>query len=125
MKLLLDTHTLLWWLQNDNKLSKNARELVGMAENQVFVSLASLWEITLKVSLGRLDFPVHAMANQLEVNAFEPLTIDLPHLVELSQLPMLHNDPFDRMLIAQARAENLLLITKDGEISRYPVKCRW
>src|SRR5271163_1842140 len=99
MKLLLDTHLLLWWLAKSPSLSRQARELVSATENAVFVSTVSLWEIWLKQSLGKLRLP-SSFEDKLAAESFETLTLTAPHARRVALLPWHHRDPFDRMLVA-------------------------
>ncbi len=120
MNLLLDTHALLWWLDDNPTLSKKAREAISDGGNMVFVSAAVIWEIRIKQALGKLEIPSdfrEALNNQ----AFEmlPITADHAHLIE--ELPPYHRDPFDRMLIAQAKFEGLTLVTRDKNFIKYNV----
>lgn len=118
MRVLLDTHLLLWWLAASPSLPEQARALIGAPENSVFVSAVSLWEIWLKESLGKLRLPVD-FEERLAEGSFEslPLTGKQARLVAL--LPWHHRDPFDRMLVAQAQAENLILATADEVVAAY------
>jgi PIN domain nuclease of toxin-antitoxin system len=128
MKVLLDTHAFLWWITDDGQLSTLAREAIGASENHVFVSAASAWEIFTKSRIGRLPLPQPVdgfIARHLEENAFQPLSITMRHTFELETLPDLHRDPFDRMLIAQALAEEMSLVTGDQAIRAYPVSTIW
>jgi PIN domain nuclease of toxin-antitoxin system len=118
VKLLLDTPVLLWWLGNDPSLSGPARELISDPENAVFVSAVSLWEIRLKQSLGKLRLPAD-FEDRLEEEPFESLPLMAGHTRELVLLPWHHRDPFDRMLIAQARAAGLRLVTRDAVVAKY------
>jgi PIN domain nuclease of toxin-antitoxin system len=118
LRILLDTHLLLWWLGNAPDLSEPARALISEPENTVFVSAVSLWEIWLKESLGKLRLPADfeaRMANE----PFESLHMSATHARQVALLPWHHRDPFDRMLVAQARAENLTLLTADDRVTRY------
>ena len=128
MKLLLDTQAFLWWLSDDPRLGKKARRQIADCKNEIFLSVASLWELTIKVSLGRFDvtgdFEVWVLA-QLARNRFEILPIQLAHVLALSRLPSHHKDPFDRILIAQAIGEAMPLLTVDADIARYPVEILW
>jgi len=112
MRLLLDTHLLLWWLGNNPSLTDQARELIGNPENTVFVSAVSLWEIWLKQSLGKLGLPSDFDA-KLAGESFESLPLMAHHTREVALLPWHHRYPFDRMLIAQARAADLRFLTAD------------
>lgn len=120
MRVLLDSHVLLWALGSERSLNAEARNAVASPENLVFVSIASLWEIKIKESLGKLRLP-RAFYKSLQPAGFEILLVDLAHVEALDKLPMHHRDPFDRMLIAQAKAEQMLLITRDAEFKRYKV----
>ena len=120
MKLLLDTHTLLWAVSAENSLAPQAQKEITAEENIVFVSLASLWEIRIKESLGKIKLPPNFYAG-LQPAGFELLPISLGHVDALGKLPHHHRDPFDRMLVAQAKCEQLLLVTRDEEIKKYDV----
>jgi PIN domain nuclease of toxin-antitoxin system len=119
MKLLLDTHILLWWLNDDEKLPKKAHQLISHADNDIYVSHISLWEIQIKVMTGKLHADLKAIIEQLPVNDFLELSSHVNHFIALSQLPSYHQDPFDRMLIAQAISEPLHLLTHDKNVSLY------
>jgi PIN domain nuclease of toxin-antitoxin system len=128
MRVLLDTHALLWWIQDDDRLSAAARTAISSAGNRVFVSAASMWEIVTKAKLGRLRLhePIHHfVSTQFEANEFEALPITVRHTFELEKLPDLHRDPFDRMLIAQAIAEDMPLVSGDRAVQVYPVGTIW
>lgn len=120
MNLLLDTHALLWWLADDPKLSKEAREALSEGENMVAVSAASAWEISIKRNLGKLKAPLNLEA-EIVSNGFETLPITLSDGLAAGSLSRHHEDPFDRMLIAQAKARGLTVITRDPRFSRYGV----
>jgi len=119
MKVLLDTHAFLWWLGDDPKLSPAAREAIRNPDALVHVSAASIWEIAIKVTLGRLDVQDSDCAAEIEANGFVDLAITARHAQTAGALPRHHDDPFDRMLIAQAQLENLVLITHDRRLRRY------
>jgi len=121
MRLLLDTHVLLWALVDDPRLSPRARGLIEDPEHEVWVSAVSLWEIAIKHALGRGDMPVDAPTALAlcEEAGYSMLSIEPSHAVELSGLPVLHADPFDRMLIAQAFHEPMRLMTHDGQVAKY------
>jgi len=119
MKVLLDTHAFLWWLGDDPKLSPAAREAIRNPDALVHVSAASIWEIAIKVTLGRLDVQDSDCAAEIEANGFVELAITARHAQTAGALPRHHDDPFDRMLIAQAQLENLVLITHDRRLRRY------
>ena len=120
MNLLLDTHALLWWLDDNPTLSKKAREAISDGGNMVFVSAAVIWEIRIKQALGKLEIRSdfrEALNNQ----AFEMLAITADHAHLIEELPPYHRDPFDRMLIAQAKFEGLTLVTRDKNFIKYNV----
>ncbi|AUD00456.1 type II toxin-antitoxin system VapC family toxin [Spirosoma pollinicola] len=127
MRLLLDTHTLLWFYSGDEALSNNLRETIKSPANACFISIASLWEITIKVSLGKLELntSILELFDFLERNQFWVLPIEFNHLVELQRLPNHHRDPFDRLIIAQALAENLAVATRDSFFSQYGLTITW
>ncbi len=128
MRLLIDTHVLLWFVDNDPQLSKRASALISDPSNDVLVSMASLWEMAIKFSGGKLklqpDFAGFVSAH-LAANDFEILPIETLHLAEVAHLPFHHRDPFDRLLIAQSRAENIPLISADVAFDAYGIKRLW
>lgn len=119
MRLLLDTHALLWWLA-DRELSKTVRAAIADPANEVAVSAASAWEISIKQAIGKLSAP-DDLAEQLEAGDFEPLPIRIDHAVLAGALPRYHDDPFDRMLLAQAKIEALTIVTRDKRFADYDV----
>ena len=121
MNLLLDTHLLLWAASAPERLSAKARGLLLAADNQLLFSSASLWEITIKRSLGRADFNVdpRRLWRMLLVNGYRELPITCEHTIAVNNLAPLHKDPFDRILVAQARVEGLLLLTVDKAVAKY------
>lgn len=121
MKYLLDTHVLLWWLSDDPTLSPEAKKIIADGLNSIFVSPAVVWEIVIKKKLGKLDAP-DDLLERIKSNRFFPISITLEHAQEIRELPSLHEDPFDRILIAQARVEALILITRDKMIKKYEVE---
>ncbi len=128
MKLLLDTHALLWWLEDDPRLSKWARAAMGPAGDRVIVSAASAWECAVKVPTGKLPQAAPLLANFrtiLSREGFDLIDISLEHILAAGALPRFHGDPFDRMLVAQALAEGIALVSKDTELDRYGVKRLW
>jgi len=128
MKLLLDTHTFIWWSGAPDKLSPKALALCQDASNRVLLSVTSVWEMQIKHQLGklRLDLPLgDLISEQREINRIEVLPITLPHVLVLESLPSHHKDPFDRLLIAQANSEGAVLVTKDPAFEEYPVKLIW
>jgi PIN domain nuclease of toxin-antitoxin system len=128
VRLLLDTHALLWWLAGDERLSEGARAAVADAANEVYVSAASAWEVTTKHRLGKLpgagplavDF-----AREVTRQGFVPLPITLPHGQDAGALPGPHRDPFDRMLVAQARREHMALVSNETAFDGYGVARLW
>ncbi len=128
MRLLLDTHAFLWWIADDPRLSPRAAALIADGANQVHVSAASAWEVVVKTALGRVEVPEPVdrfLTAQLEANAFLPLPIHFRHALGLTALPDVHRDPFDRILAAQAIAEDLTLVSGDKMLRRYPVQVEW
>ena len=121
MNLLLDTHILLWWLAADPYLPTAAGEAIASTDNVVVVSAASAWEVAIKKAVGRLDAP-DDLLDALDANNFDTLPITVAHAVAAGGLPTHHSDPFDRMLIAQARAEHLVLVSVDTRFRRYDVE---
>jgi PIN domain nuclease of toxin-antitoxin system len=121
VRLLLDTHALIWALAEPARLSPEARDALGEPAHAVFVSAASAWEIAIKASLGRLDFPLAAWERALAEAGFAELPVRGPHAIAAGSLPRHHADPFDRMLIAQARHEGLTLVTRDAAFAAYGV----
>ncbi len=123
---LIDTHALLWYLRDSSELSEKAHEIIDN-EEQIFTSIASLWEIAIKHSIGKLDLElsitqIEELCKQKDISI---LPIASKHLDELKKLPNHHNDPFDRLIICQARTENLTIITRDTIIPKYSVKTLW
>ncbi len=128
MRLLLDTHALLWWDDDLKKLSDAARSALEDEANTVFISVVNAWEIQIKVQLGKpgLTRPLpEIIQTQRLTNGFELLPIELPHILALDGLSLHHRDPFDRLLIAQARHEQLTLVSRDPRFAAYPVKVLW
>lgn len=121
MEYLLDTHTFLWFINGDVQLSKNAREAIGNPDAIKYISIASFWEIAIKVNLGKLilEMPYSDLRQQVTDNGFEILPITFSHTAELISLDLHHRDPFDRIIIAQALSERLILISKDGNFEKY------
>jgi len=117
---LIDTHVLLWWLADDPVLTKTARNFIGNEENLIFVSAASVWEIIIKKAIGKLEAP-DDIDLILKENNFKELPMTLTHVMMIANLPNHHHDPFDRMLIAQAKCERMTLITADAKLALYDV----
>ena len=118
MRLLLDTHLLLWWLADEMRIPEKHREIIRDGKNQVLVSTASAWEVAIKQRLGKLRAPAD-LKSQLKAARFELLNITIDHALAVGELPDHHSDPFDRMLIAQARIEGLTLVTEDPKFRSY------
>ena len=128
MRLVLDTHSLLWFIMGNDRLSRKARTTIEDLDNQVLVSVGSLWEIAIKVNIGKLTFlrsyeeffPVELQKNEIEV-----LPIRHKDLAVLANLPLHHRDPFDRLIIAQAISEDIAIVTKDSAFQGYAVQIIW
>ena len=128
MRLLLDTHALLWWLDGDRRLSRGARTSIAHPDNIVIVSAASAWEITTKERLGKLPGAAAVAADvaaAVTSQTFEPLAISISHAQKAGRLPGPHRDPFDRMLIAQALLEDLQVVSDDAVFDAYGVERLW
>ncbi len=121
MRLLLDTHILLWWLDDAPALPAAARTAISDVGSEVFISVATAWEISIKRALGKLEFPTSRFGEILTEEGFLSLPIHLEHALIAAELPLHHGDPFDRMLIAQAQREGLTIVTADAMIRRYAV----
>lgn len=128
MKVLLDTHTFLWWITDDNRLSSSAREIITNGDNELFLSAATGWEIAIKAQLGRIKLPKEPhsfIAEQLRLNSIQSIPIHMSHALHIYSLPNHHRDPFDRMIVAQAQLEDLAILTMDSQIARYEIKVIW
>jgi PIN domain nuclease of toxin-antitoxin system len=119
MRLLLDTHILLWWVMGDRRLPKDLAAILTSAESDVSVSAATMWEITIKQMLGRIDVDLEELRASIVADGFSELPLRFSHSLKLQSLPRHHDDPFDRILIAQSIAEGRQLVTKDADILRY------
>ncbi|MFM7904367.1 MAG: type II toxin-antitoxin system VapC family toxin [Microcystis sp.] len=128
MKILMDTHAFLWFIEGDTNLSDAARSLIENNQYQKRLSIASLWEMSIKASLNRLElkttFP-NLIQNYVYNNGFDILSINAEHLEQLKRLPFHHKDPFDRLIIAQSLTENIPIITKDELFKRYTENLLW
>lgn len=120
MRLLLDTHVLLWWLNEPTRLGTDARIAISDEANEVFVSAVNVWEVSIKSQLGKLDQPVDLLG-AIKYYEFKELPVSLNHALAVRDLPLLHRDPFDRLLIVQAVTEDCLLVTSDDKILKYEV----
>ena len=127
MKLLLDTHTFLWFLSRDFELSKQARMLIENPKHEKYISIASFWEIAIKTGLGKLtlDVPFAELKTEVIKNNFQILPITFEDTLLLSALPFYHRDPFDRIIISQAKTNNLTLVSRDNNFSLYDVYLLW
>lgn len=128
MRLLLDTHALIWWVENDFQLSASARAAIGDPTSQVSVSTASAWECAIKIPTGKLPQAAPLLAafrTILRREGFDVLDISLEHVLAAGALPQFHGDLFDRILVAQSLAEGLAFVSKDKELDRYGVKRLW
>ena len=124
MNLLLDTHTLLWWLDAPESLSERATNAIADPNNEVILSAVVVWECRIKEALGKLTLPEN-FAEVLAAEPFRALDITTPHAHGVSTLEFVHRDPFDRLLVSQARHEGLTLITRDEVLSKYPIDTLW
>ena len=128
MALLLDTHAFLWWVDDSPRLSKRARAAIGRSDATCYLSLASCWEMAIKISLGRLQLAQRLdrfVAEHMAANGLHPLGVQLPHAARVVDLPFHHRDPFDRLLAAQAIEEGLSIVSADPVFTRYGVKRIW
>jgi PIN domain nuclease of toxin-antitoxin system len=120
MRILLDTHTFLWWNSRDERMPQHLREAIKSSQNTVYVSAVTVWEIAIKRAIGKLDFSL-PIAAAVEGHGFSSLAISVQHSEWAGALPSLHRDPFDRLLVAQAQMEALTLATVDSKILSYQV----
>ena len=129
MRVLLDTQAFLWAITAPERLSRRARQAIEDEDNEVLVSVATVWEIAIKASLGRLEPDVaeieRSLPDDMERHAFQPLPVQMRHALRVATLPPVHRDPFDRLLVAQAIVEDLHLVTADRELGAYGVKVVW
>jgi PIN domain nuclease of toxin-antitoxin system len=128
MRLLLDTHAFLWFIEGSPNLSGVARDAIENRENQRFLSIASLWEIAIKVSVGKLELGMtltELVEREVYGNAIEIIKIRSEHLDHLAKLPFHHKDPFDRLMISQSLVESLPMVTRDSVFELYPVQMLW
>ena len=128
MKLLLDTHAFLWFLRDEARLSSHARSLIEDGGNELLLSIASAWEMAIKVSVGKLEIeqPLGVfLPEQMKLSDVQFLPVTLPHVVRVSDLPWHHRDPFDRLLIAQSLVEQVPIVTGDPNFAAYGAECLW
>lgn len=128
MRLLLDTQAFIWAIAAPERLSQRARAAMHDETSEVHVSAATAWEIAIKAGTGKIDVvpdPQRFVREQIAANSFSPLPVSIRHALKVADLPMIHKDPFDRLLVAQASLEGLALITADALIRRYPVNTIW
>ncbi|CAN5868893.1 type II toxin-antitoxin system VapC family toxin [soil metagenome] len=128
MRALLDTHVFLWWINEDPRLSRTAREFLSDEENDLIFSVASVWEMAIKIGSGKLDITGDLgayVSAYLRENNMEVLQVNLRHAAGIVELPDHHRDPFDRLLVAQALAEDVAIVTIDPQVTRYPVETIW
>jgi PIN domain nuclease of toxin-antitoxin system len=124
---LLDTHALLWFIAGDKQLPGPIKELISDIHQPCYVSIASLWEVTIKIRTGRLQLgmSLEEFFTYIERNEIEVITVNTEHLLTLAELPDHHNDPFDRIIVSQAISEQLTLISRDKEFKKYKVRVKW
>jgi PIN domain nuclease of toxin-antitoxin system len=127
MNILLDTHTFIWFFNGDEQLSLKARKLIEDARNNKFISIASIWEVAIKIGLKKLFFDgkTSEIADLIDENGFRILPISIAHTITYESMELVHRDPFDRILVAQAIVENMIIITKDENIQKYSIKTSW
>jgi len=128
VKLLLDTHAFLWWVRDDDSLGTKARKTIANERNECFLSIASCWEMAIKKSLGNLKIPEPVdrfVAEQVAVNRFSILPMDLRHVSHVSRLAFHHRDPFDRLLAAQATEEGMAIVSADPIFQKYGIERIW
>ena len=128
MKIILDTHAFIWWDSAPDKLSDIALDSCKDPDNQLILSVASIWEIQIKANLGKIKLNTNlrgVIESQQAANDLSLLPVKSPHVYELDNLPIIHKDPFDRLIIAQARVEGAVLLTHDSVLKQYPVEIHW
>lgn len=127
MNYLLDTHALIWFLNGEEHLSEKSKKVIENPENSLFISIATIWELAIKISLGKFKFEqgFKKFLELIEENGFEVIPISLEHALRLSTLEFLHRDPFDRLIVVQAMTDNLTVITKDEYMEKYSISTLW
>lgn len=124
MRLLIDTHILIWFLEGNNSLLNSHQQIIANSSNEILLSIASLWEIAIKISIGKLTLsrPLKDVIKQIDSENIEILPISPEHTLQVSTMPFHHRDPFDRIIIAQCQVENLPIISNDKNFSDYSIK---
>ncbi len=124
MRLLIDTRILIWFLEGSHSLSSSRQQIISQTRNDIFISIASLWEMAIKISLGKLTLrrPLADVIKQIAIEDIEILPISLEHTLQVSTMPFHHRDPFDRIIIAQSQIQNLSVMTGDKDFASYGVK---
>ena len=128
MNILIDTQAIIWFAENNNQLSKTARAAIEDVENTCYVSMASFWEMSIKINLGKLTvngLTLSEFMDEVAENDFKTLDIQRPHILENERLPLYHRDPFDRLIIAQAIADNMTIVSSDDAFDAYPITRIW
>jgi PIN domain nuclease of toxin-antitoxin system len=128
MKLLLDTHTFMWWDSQFDRIPATTQDILQNPQNEIWVSIVSLWEMQIKVQLEKLTLRISLqdlVDYQQRTNKIQLLSVTLPHILELEKLPLYHRDPFDRLLIAQSRTEQAVLVSRDLKIRAYDCQTLW
>ena len=128
MKLLLDTHALLWMVSSSDRLSSSAREAIAVEANELYFSIAGYWELGIKQSLGKLELASDwedTLPREITRNRIVWLPIEPKHVHEVAALPWIHRDPFDRLMVAQARVEGLSIISRDQSLTEYDIRVLW
>lgn len=128
MNILIDTQAIIWFAENNNQLSKTARAAIEDIENTCYISMASFWEMSIKINLGKLTvngLTLSEFMDEVAENDFKTLDIQRPHILENERLPLYHRDPFDRLIIAQAIADNMTIVSSDDAFDAYPITRIW
>jgi len=127
MDIILDTHAIIWFLEDDKRLSRAALDAINNLENVIYVSIASVWEVAIKLSTRKLAFDggIGNFIEAIHINDFELLDISPRHIKMVAELPFIHRDPFDRMLVAQAMTEDMTILTVDENVTKYEIKSVW
>ena len=127
MDILLDTHAVIWFFEDDERLTYSAKEAIFDLNNMVHISVASLWELAIKLSIGKLEFDggIDGFMEAADKNEFAFLEISPKHIKTVTALPFIHRDPFDRIIVAQAKVEDMVIVTTDDHIVKYDVNHIW